>query len=284
MLMSLVRTTENPNLPLKTTYKTRGYAGLHASDPSAPSACHKPSRGALSKYCSDECGVKHMRSKMEVWGGEKKRVWEAVKHAERRDGVVYRVVYDAQKAAVNGNGNGNGNGESSRRPGDSRMELVTPRKTHAERELDRLQAALTKTEEKRESMARGQEVLQWREKIVDLAAARADRVQECGWDQRLCFGDEEVLDFGADVTETYEEDARRGSTPADPDGMQVDGAPGAWWCRGKKKCDRHAGYVLHLTVLLLGNGRTRGSFAGGRSSGRRSSRSSGTCRTRSLRS
>ena len=226
--------TENPNLPLKTTYKTRCFAGLHAPNPTSPEACHKPSRGALSKYCSDDCGIKYVKRKIETWGGEKKRIWEAVKHAERRDGVVYRVTYDAKNGA---------NGvEGMRRPGDSRMELVTPSKTQAERELDRLQAALTKAEEKRESMAKGQEVLQWREKVGDLAAARAERVQECGWDQRLCFGDEEVLEFGADVPETYEEDARRG-TP-DADGMQVDGAMGEWWCRGKKKCDRHAGCVL----------------------------------------
>ena len=102
--------------------------------------------------------------------------------------------------------------------------MVVPSKTQAQRELERLEAALAKIEAKREGLARESEVLAWRERVVELAAARAERVQECGWDQRLCFGDEEVLEFGSEVLETYEEDERRST----PDGMQVDGV-GEWW-------------------------------------------------------
>ena len=44
-------------------------------------------------------------------------------------------------------------------------------------------------------------------------------------------------EFGAEVLQSYE-------SPKDEagggDAIQVDGT-GEWWCRGKKKCERHAG-------------------------------------------
>jgi COMPASS component SPP1 len=86
------------------------------------------------------------------------------------------------------------------------------------------------------------DVVLWRKRLLELAAERADNVDQCGWDQRLCFGDEEWADFGAGVLESYEENVRVGED-AD-DAMAVDGAAdgeGAWWCVGKKKCERHAG-------------------------------------------
>jgi len=54
---------------------------------------------------------------------------------------------------------------------------------------------------------------------------------QCGWDQRLCFGDAEWADFGAGVLESY-----------DGEVMQVDGEEAEWWCPGKKQCERHAGW------------------------------------------
>jgi len=84
-------------------------------------------------------------------------------------------------------------------------------------------------------------VVLWREKLLELATARANNIDECGWDQRLCFGDEEYAEFGTGVLESYEE---QGTRREDGDAMQIDGAAeGAeWWCKGKKKCDRHAGW------------------------------------------
>lgn len=225
---------EHPELPLKTTYKTRCWAGLQHPNPASPEACHKAARGAFSKYCSDECGVKYIATRIEQWGGDKRALWEAVKNAEPRQAVVLRVLPEGEFTVK---------AEGGPTSSEQRTEIVTPSQTPAQRELERLEAALAKVESKRELLAKDQEVLQWREKAVDLAAVWAERVQECGWDQRLCFGDEEVLEFGSEVYETYEEDERRNT----PDGMQVDGV-GEWWCKGKKKCDRHAGYV-HVTFL-----------------------------------
>jgi COMPASS component SPP1 len=81
-------------------------------------------------------------------------------------------------------------------------------------------------------------VILWRERLTELASERAEKLDICGWDQRLCFGDEEWADFGAGVLETYEEKLESGES------MSVDAAAegdGEWWCPGKKKCDRHAG-------------------------------------------
>jgi len=51
----------------------------------------------------------------------------------------------------------------------------------------------------------------------------------------LCFGEEEVAEFGTSVLESYEENHAQ----ADVDGTQEEAE---WWCTGKKKCDRHSGW------------------------------------------
>jgi len=88
----------------------------------------------------------------------------------------------------------------------------------------------------RERVMKDMEVVVWRKRLLELAAERAATVTQCGWDQRLCFGDEEWAEFSAGVLESYEETAPE-------DAMEVDGE-GAWWCAGKKKCERHAGWQV----------------------------------------
>lgn len=200
-----------------------------------------------------------MTRQIEAWGGDRNRLWESVKGAERREGVVYRVVVDPTT-------------------GSERTEAVVPSRNQNQRELERLHASLSKIVDRREVLAREQEVLGWRERVVELAAGRAERKGECGWDQRLCFGDEEVLEFGGDVEGTYDEDERR-------DGMVVEGqedgadvaGEGEWWCGGKKKCDRHAGYALYPSLRL--RCLTHRMVIGGRRCARQNSISSASCRT-----
>ncbi|THH34070.1 hypothetical protein EUX98_g59 [Antrodiella citrinella] len=206
----------NPTLKLKTTYKQRCAAGLTHPHPASSSACHKPSRGAFSKYCSQECGITAMRLRIERWGGDKERLWESVKDAQRREGVVVRCEAE-----------------------NDVQEVVKPTKSKTEREMEILNHSLDKVALQRDETKQELEVVLWREKLVALATARADTLDECGWDQRLCFGDEEYAEFGPGVLESYEEEAAH-----EGDEMQVDGAQevGEWWCRGKKKCERHAGW------------------------------------------
>ncbi|OBZ80046.1 Set1 complex component spp1 [Grifola frondosa] len=229
----------NPHLSLRTTYKRRCMAGLQHPHPSSPSACHKPARGALSKYCSDECGIVYMQLRISSWAGEKERLWGSVQDAHRREGVVVKSKFvqsevdDVVKPEANGNSSLHS--LSAELPG---FEVVKPLKTKLEREQVRLNAELDKVARRRDELKKEMEVILWREKLIELAAVRAETIDECGWDQRLCFGDEEYAEFGAGVLDSYEESEQQ-------DAMQVDGGAadeGEWWCRGKKKCDRHAGW------------------------------------------
>lgn len=217
--------TGNPHLHLQTTYKRRCFFGLKHTDPSSSNACHKPSRGAFSKYCSDDCGIKYMQMRILQWergGGKRDKLWESVKNAEKREGVV--VCADVKM-------------EIDRKPSPA---PVSAQKLKANREIACLNTRLENVVREREMMKREMDMVLWREKLVKLASERAERVDECGWDQRLCFGEEEWDDFGAEVLESYEEKAKE---EASDDVMQVDGitSHGEWWCTGKKKCERHAG-------------------------------------------
>ena len=233
---------EHPTLSLKTTYKARCLFGRVHADPSAASACHRPARGVFSKYCSDECGRKYMQSRIDAWeqmGGKKEKLWESVKNAEKREGVVVRAAAsddDANKLTmhpVKTEPDTNANVKSGVN--------AKPKKTKAEQATEMLVLELDQIMRQREQIRQEMEVALWRRRLLDLAGARAEHVDQCGWDQRLCFGDEEWVEFGPGVWESYgAEEGRTGGQES----MDVDGAPedeGAWWCSGKKVCERHAG-------------------------------------------
>ncbi|KAI9460957.1 hypothetical protein BJY52DRAFT_240737 [Lactarius psammicola] len=215
----------NPHLDLRTTWKRRCLNGLRQRDPNSPDVCHKPARGAFSKYCSDECGVQYMHMRISLWvenGGNQDRLWETVKGAERREGVVAsaRILDERSRSTIKAEDR-------------ATLAIVPPKITKADRELARLRARLETLVQKREALKAEMDVVAWREKVTELAIQHADTIEQCGWDQRLCFGDEEVAEFGASVLESYEE----GQT--DVDGTQEEAE---WWCVGKKKCDRHSGW------------------------------------------
>lgn len=209
----------NPDSSLKTTYKQRCLNGLRHPDPDSAKACHKPARGAISKYCSDECGLKYMQSRIDAWakkGGKKEELWESVKHAEKREGIVVcvdeRVTSDWDK---------------KKKP------------TKIDRETERLQGLLNQVVKTREDVQNSMEIVAWRERLLQLASERAEQIDQCGWDQRLCFGEEEWQDFGPGVLESYDDV----KAVKDENGMQVDEAEeeGEWWCPGQKSCKRHNG-------------------------------------------
>jgi COMPASS component SPP1 len=215
----------NPNISLQTTYKKRCLHGLKHPDPSSPDACHKPSLGALSKYCSAECGIKCQQMRIDSWtkkGGKKEKLWESVKGAEKREGVVVCVEENDDEVKVDFDG-----GMS--------VKKTSTKKGTVEREVEELNMQLDRMVQERELLKKEMEIIVWRERLIELATERSERLDQCGWDQRLCFGNEEWSDFGAGVLESYEEEGNS---------MQVDSTTegdGEWWCAGKKKCDRHAG-------------------------------------------
>lgn len=170
-------------------------------------------------------------SQWEKAGGKRDMLREAVKNAEKREGVVVLA------STVNG---------PNKYPNGTRMEerkIDTPgaaskRKTGWE--TARLNAQLEEVVRERETVKREMDMVLWREKVINLAIQHTEKGDTCGWDQRLCVGEEEWADYGVEVLESYDEE-RAGSGD---DAMQVDGTPpsyGGWWCTGKKKCERHAG-------------------------------------------
>ncbi|KAL5535553.1 SPP1 [Sanghuangporus sanghuang] len=235
---------QNPSLNLRTTYKQRCFSGLKHPDPDSPEACHKPSRGAYSKYCSDECGVRHMHRKIQSWagnGGDIRSFWESVKDAKRREGFVTheldRTLPKVILAEIQNN--------SLPRPQASVSEV---KQTLGDEEgrnsiVFRLEEQLQTIVQEREELKKQLEVLSWRERLLQLASDRAESMGDCGWDQRLVYGDEEWMEFGAGVLESYDEAAPNGHSEENQD-MDVDGGTvvGEWWCRGKKKCERHVGW------------------------------------------
>lgn len=184
-----------------------------------------------------------MQTRIDTWakkGGKTDKLWESVKNAEKREGVVVCAV------------------ESTAADGCMKMEvdvkqedikplkpkIVPPSKTKVQREMERLNSRLDAIVKMRDEIMRGMEVIVWRERLLQLASERAEQVGQCGWDQRLCFDEEEWADIGAGVLESYDE-AKVEPKEENVDGeMEVDGTDDQWWCPGNKVCERHAGYVV----------------------------------------
>ncbi|KAJ6519871.1 hypothetical protein C8R45DRAFT_1066407 [Mycena sanguinolenta] len=229
---------KNPNLLLKTTYKPRCRYGLDHPEPDSPKACHKPAQGAFSKYCSHECGLNNIKKRIDTFaknGGKKELLWDSVRDAQKREAVV--IVHAEEEAGMDGYAKENGDVSVTVPVPTARVKPSTMGKV--EREVASLNAVLDEIVTMREDLKEGMDIVLWRERLLDLAGERAEQVGQCGWDQRLCFGDEEWADFGPGVLESYEEGGGK-------DGMQVDGAPDAeeWWCVEGEKCERHAGWQL----------------------------------------
>lgn len=173
-----------------------------------------------------------MQSRIDSWskkGGKKDKLLETVKGAEKREGVVVCAEEDVYETKMDVDGD-----ESVCKPQVSGK----GKKTNVEREVEQLNVQLDRMVQEREQLKKDMEVILWRERLTELASERAEKLDVCGWDQRLCFGDEEWADFGAGVLESYEEKDDSGES------MVVDATAegdGEWWCPGKKKCDRHAG-------------------------------------------
>jgi COMPASS component SPP1 len=187
-----------------------------------------------------------MQSRIDSWakkGGKPDKLWESVKNAEKREGVVVCVMENEVNGHVNGHGDCAG-GDGVKMEVDSNGDVVKPLKQHriippaktkVETETERLNALLESVMNLREEIKRGMEVVVWRERLLELASERADHVGLCGWDQRLCFDDEEWADIGEGVLESYEGLKEEGGE------MDVDAGDEQWWCPGQKLCDRHAG-------------------------------------------
>lgn len=253
-ISKMIHFAEDPQLNLKTTYKARCLYGLRHPDPSSTKACHKAARGVLSKYCSDECGVKYMQLKIDTWskkGGKPEKLWESVKNAEKREGVVVCTIQSGDDTGAKMEVDGK---DVKPPPSPLKRVVQPPLKSKLARETERLDGLLDSVIKLREEIKKGMETVIWRERLLQLASERAELVGQCGWDQRLCLDDEEWADIGAGVLESYEHVKAESAKEDGGDGeMEVDGSEEQWWCPGQKVCDRHQGYVILTQIYTISN-------------------------------
>lgn len=189
-----------------------------------------------------------MQTKIEAWtagGGHKAKLWETVRDADAREGVATVLSGPKKPATVKAEVDADGDvkltdGTLYDTKSDPFVDgpATTVKKgpsKQKERELARLRKELEKVVDLRNSMKQELEIIEWRDSLIKLASQRSEDVGECGWDQRLCMDDEEWAEVGPTVLENY-----------DGQDQQEDESEsfGEWWCRGKKKCDRHAGYYF----------------------------------------
>lgn len=193
-----------------------------------------------------------MQTKIDAWtggGGHKAKLWEAVRDADAREGVATILSRPKKRATVKAEVDGDGDVKlTDSAPHDTKPTPLASWPTttvkkglskQKERELARLRKELEKVVDLRNSMKQELEIIEWRDSLIKLASQRSEELGECGWDQRLCMDDEEWVEVGPAILGNYDGQDQQEDEPE---------PFGEWWCRGKKKCDRHAGYVLRFSL------------------------------------
>ena len=221
LLLWMLMSSATGNPVLQTTYKQRCHRGLnHMASHDALPPCFRPARGAFSKYCSDECGMAHIRAKLAKSGHDPAVLWPVVKNAHRREGVT--VASDACLKI-----------DKDKEENKERNARMTARKAMQEadeREMDELRRRLNEIMNMREEYKLALERVVTRRRLLDLAVDHAG-TQFCGWDVRLEMGDMEWAEWIATEEARYALDGRE----ADDDVPE-------WRCRGPNKCPRHVGW------------------------------------------
>lgn len=181
--------------------------------------------------------MKYMQSRIDTWakkGGKKEKLWESVKHAEKREGVVVKI----EPALLCLDVSMDEDAKPIKPSNFSHLKPSAPTKHKTERDKDRLLESLDKLAAMQNDIRKAIQIIQWRERLLSLAVDRAESTSQCGWDQRLCFGDEDwEEELGKTILKSYE-------AGDDADRMDVDQEE--WWCNGESVCSRHVGYVLRL--------------------------------------
>jgi COMPASS component SPP1 len=185
--------------------------------------------------------MEYMRKRIDNWvvnGGNRAHLWESVKGAPRREGTVAVVppASDEDPRPSYTSPQGPDQAPGNYRSSDVARAIVQPAQNRIEREINRLRAQLGGWTSRKTGLQHELGIIDWRLRLLARANERADIVGQCGWDQRLCYGDEECVEFGAGVLESYD-------MHAEGDEAQVEEF-GVWWCAESRKCPRHAGYGL----------------------------------------
>ena len=156
-------------------------------------------------------------------------MWESVKGAKKREGVV---KHEAGKTLARKLG---ALADNTRMNEDSNTTTGSSQPPNQRVLVSDLRVLLDSIANERESRKKELDFIQQQEQLLHLAIDRAKAVGECGWDQRLCFDEEEWAEFGEGILESYVDDSKPGEEPEETHDDAV------WWCRGGTKCDRHAG-------------------------------------------
>lgn len=219
--------------------------------------CSKAARIPLSKYCSDECGLAHVRERLEEYqskGGKPEPVWDAVKDSRKVEGLtkaeeatkpakLFAAEYaDAMavdtKPLVNGHAKINGvNG----------YHLVNGHgASQTETQLETLRDMLDRIARERDALLRALDFVRARERLIEISSGRSERMGHCGWDERLLFSDGE---WQAWIGRAQDGGGGAWLLSGGEDSDDTPGESG-WWCTGKKKCDRHNGCVLSPSLSV----------------------------------
>lgn len=235
---------------MKTTYKTRCYRGTqHIPDYDKNPPCWKAVRGIFSKYCSDTCGIAHMRAKIARSGKEPNELWPLVRHAKKREGVAVEYLYDgsnvAKRIKLETGDDVEPNERKLARPspnGTKTNALHTQIRPWTNGDRIRLAALKQNIAAIRTCKDRFKLELEYvttRRRLLDLAVERASE-KFCGWDTRLEMGDHEWAKW---IISMEGKKALYGNP--DEEGEEDDDAEGrklAWLCYGPVECPRHHGW------------------------------------------
>ena len=166
------------------------------------------------------------------------RLWENVKDAKRREGVVTKEPGRSLPKSILAELQNSPQGLPAKVEDAVEGPTIQTDEERKERTIKDLEAKLRKLAKQRDIEKKALDVILWRDRLIKLASERARRLDTCGWDQRLLFDEEDWEEFGEDVLPSYEVDSS-----AETEGMEVDEErpEEVWWCRGNKKCDRHNG-------------------------------------------
>jgi COMPASS component SPP1 len=179
-----------------------------------------------------------MQQRIDTWvasGGNRAALWESVKGATKREGVVLSPPSAAERPDPSAPPNAPPPPDEQKRQHE-RQHIIVATQPRVEREIARLHTLIAGWDTKRAQVRREMEVVAWRARLLELATARAEGRDECGWDLRICWAEEEYEEFGATALSSY---AAPTEEKASAEGMIVDEEE-TWWCPVKRKC-RHSG-------------------------------------------
>lgn len=175
--------------------------------------CRKPARAPLSKYCSDDCGIKVVMARVDAWGGD-------IRHLREHPLISSATPIEGRLAKLK-------NGSD---PKDLKAPFIEADNGDLKRQIAQIQKELDDISVQTEKRKRLRQSLDARILLLSRAAARSATLGDiCGFDERMTLDeklwDEWLNDGGWDMLQTNPEDGEQGPS----------------YCHRKRKCEWHYG-------------------------------------------